>query len=608
MADIIRLLPDSVANQIAAGEVIQRPSSVVKELMENAVDAGAENITVNIKDAGRTIIQVIDNGCGMSETDARLCWERHSTSKIKDANDLFAIKTKGFRGEALASIAAIAEVTLKTRRTEDELGTHIRINASKIECNEPVSCPHGSNFQVRNLFYNVPARRKFLKSDSAEFRHIINEFNNVVLAHPEIEFSLIHNNTQIYNLGIENLKQRVIHVFGKHLIQSLIPVNVDTSIVKVTGFTGKPEFAKKTFGEQCFFVNKRFIRHSYFHKAVIKAYQLLLPPDTYPSYFIYFESDPKNIDINIHPTKTEIKFEDEQAIWQILYAVVKESLGKFNLTPSLDFETGDVIRIPVLTGKTEVPVEPASQINPEYDPFKDEPGRKTEEYLYQAIKNKRAENWEILFKDTERTIPGNGSSDGSFFPAETESLRLLQLKNMYIIAPVKSGLMIIDQKRAHERIIYERLVNRGMRFPAIAQQTLFPETIELNTGDYVTFNEISGSLQQAGFDIRDAGNNNIIVYGIPAIVKNSDLKGLIEEILENYTDHSNEISLTLFERLARSVSKASSARFGKYLEQEEMRELIDQLFGSNNPNYSPSGKPIVRILKIEEIENILNIL
>ncbi len=368
MSGIIHLLTEAVANQIAAGEVIQRPASVVKELVENAVDSGADSITVNIRDAGKTLVQVIDNGCGMSGTDARLCWERHATSKITSANDLFAIRTKGFRGEALASIAAIAEVSLKTKRREDELGTHIRIGASEVRTNEAVACPDGSNFMVRNLFFNVPARRKFLKSNSTELRHIITEFNHVAMAHPGIEFSLIHNNSQIFNLPAGNLRQRIVNIFGKSVNPGLIPVNSETTLVNIGGFIGKPEFARKTYGEQYFFVNNRYIRHPYFHRAVVKAYEQILPPDAIPGYFIYFEIDASRIDINIHPTKTEVKFEDEQAIWQILLAVVRESIGKYNLSPSLDFRTEGVVDIPVLRHDTEIRI-PEVGINPHFNPF-----------------------------------------------------------------------------------------------------------------------------------------------------------------------------------------------------------------------------------------------
>ncbi|MBE0655028.1 MAG: DNA mismatch repair endonuclease MutL, partial [Bacteroidales bacterium] len=374
MAGLINILPDSVANQIAAGEVIQRPASAVKELIENAVDAGARSITIIAKDGGKTLIQVIDNGTGMSETDARLCWERHATSKIRSANDLFAIQTKGFRGEALASVAAIAEVSLKTRREEDEIGTHIRISGSSILSNEPAACPKGSNFSIKNLFYNVPARRKFLKANSTELRHIIQEIHHVALAHPSIEFSLFHNNSQVFILPATNLRQRIINIMGKSLNQSLINLNSETSLVNISGFIGKPEYAKKTYGEQFFFVNGRYIRHSYFHKAVLQAYQQILHPDALPSYFIYFETDPDKIDVNIHPTKTEVKFEDEQAIWQIIHAVVKESIGKFNLTPTLDFETGNIIEIPVINRNSEIP-NLSVNIDPEYDPFNNDGGR-----------------------------------------------------------------------------------------------------------------------------------------------------------------------------------------------------------------------------------------
>ncbi|HYW95532.1 MAG TPA: DNA mismatch repair endonuclease MutL, partial [Bacteroidales bacterium] len=354
MSGIIHLLPDAVANQIAAGEVIQRPASVVKELVENAVDSGADSITVNVKDAGKTLVQVIDNGCGMTGTDARLCWERHATSKITTAHDLFSIRTKGFRGEALASIAAIAEVSLKTKRREDELGTHMRVGGSEVQANEPVACQDGSNFMVKNLFYNVPARRKFLKTNSTELRHIINEFNHVALAHPGIEFSLIHNNSQIFSLPKGNQRQRIVNIMGKTMNQSLIPVETDTTVVRINGFIGKPEYARKTFGEQYFFVNGRYIRHSYFHKAVLQAYDQILQPDAIPAYFIFFDIDADRIDINIHPTKTEIKFEDEPAIWQILHAVVRESIGRYNLSPSLDFQTEGVVDIPVLRKDTEI--------------------------------------------------------------------------------------------------------------------------------------------------------------------------------------------------------------------------------------------------------------
>lgn len=606
MADVIRLLPDAVANQIAAGEVIQRPASVVKELVENAVDSGADSITVNIKDAGRTLIQVIDNGCGMSETDARICWERHATSKIKGAEDLFAIKTKGFRGEALASIAAIAEVSLKTRRKEDELGTHIRISATNIISNEPVACQEGCNFMVKNLFYNVPARRKFLKADSTELRQIISEFNHVALAHPDIEFSLIHNNSQIYSLVKTNLRQRIIHIFGKHLNQSLVPVDTATSIVNITGYIGKPEFAKKAYGEQYFFVNRRYIRHPYLHKAVMKPYQQILPQDLLPSYFIFFEIDPGRIDVNIHPTKTEIKFEDEQAIWQILHAVTRESVGRFNLSPSLDFETGNAIDIPVLRKDTAVS-PPEININPEFNPFHQE-GSGYEKRGFSNYTGSRDKNWELMYQNGGNTFekPGPGTEEKFLFNSEHEARRFLQIKGTYILAPVKSGLMIIDQKRAHERIIYEASLKLYKGNSIISQKILFPETIELNSADYVTFKAINDDLYRIGFDISDAGNNSIILNGVPGTVKTAGLKELIAQVFENFNEHGAIGKEDHFEKLAKSLSEATAIPYGKNLETGEMRELVDQLFACSNPNYSPSGKPVLKIMETEEIDKIIN--
>jgi len=602
MADIIQLLPDAVANQIAAGEVIQRPASVVKELVENAVDSGADNITVNVKDSGRTLVQVIDNGSGMSETDARLCWERHATSKIRVATDLFSIRTKGFRGEALASIAAIAEVSLKTKRKEDDLGTHIRISASEIQQNEPIACQEGSNFMVRNLFYNIPARRKFLKSNSTELRHIITEFNHIALAHPGIEFSLIHNNSQIYNLPKTNLRQRIIALFGKNLNQNLIPVLTDTSLVKIDGFIGKPEFAKKTYGEQFFFVNNRFIKHPYFHKAVTQAYQQILPSDAIPSYFIFFETDPEKIDINIHPTKTEIKFEDELAIWQILLAVVKESIGKYNLMPSLDFNTEGVIDIPVLRNETLIRT-PHINIDTQFNPFDSENNRPyRNQYRDADIYSGSSDPFESARNDFftgQKIIVQKAGS------ALAEGNKFLQVKNRFILAAVKSGLMIIDQKRAHERILYEENLKSLASDAFAGQQTLFPETIELNHADYVTIKGILDNINRLGFDIRDLGNNAIIVNGIPSTAKNAALKDIIEEMLEAYKSCENDLQLETREKIARAVARASAIPYGKVLEQEEMRNLVDQLFACSNPNYSPSGKQVIGIIGIEEIEKIL---
>ncbi len=606
MDGIIHLLPDTVANQIAAGEVIQRPASVVKELVENAVDAGAGSVTVNIKDAGKTLIQVIDDGCGMSDTDARLCWERHATSKINNANDLFAIRTKGFRGEALASIAAIAEVSLKTKRREDELGTHIRISGSEIRNNEPEACSEGSNFMVKNLFFNVPARRKFLKSNTTELRHIINEFNHVALAHPSIEFSLIHNNSQIFNLPSGNLRQRITGIFGRNISQSLIPVSSKTTLIRIEGFIGKPEFAKKTYGEQYFFVNGRYIRHPYFHKAVVQAYEQILPPESIPSYFIYMDIDAEKIDINIHPTKTEVKFEDERSLWQILHAVVRESIGKYNLSPSLDFETESVIDIPVMKRDTRIKM-PSINVNPHFNPFDEDKGKNTTPG--NPNKTRVPENWDMLYRNLRDTGETRGKETGSPKDDEENSnglVRFMQFKGRYILTPVKSGLMIIDQKRAHERILYEQNLEILHHRQGVAQQTLFPETIELNTPDFVTFTEIKEEVNRLGFDIREFGHHTIIVHGIPDTVKSSDIRSLIEQMIENYKTYEADPRQEVSGRVAQSLARASAIPYGRILETEEMRELVDKLFGCSNPNYSPSGKPIINIIHTEEIVKTLH--
>ncbi|MGC9341577.1 MAG: DNA mismatch repair endonuclease MutL [Bacteroidales bacterium] len=607
MTGIINILPDSVANQIAAGEVIQRPASVVKELIENSVDAGSSSITVIVKDAGKTLIQVIDNGAGMTENDARICWERHATSKIMDANDLFSIQTKGFRGEALASIAAISEVSLKTRPEDQEVGTHIKISGSKILSNEPVGCPKGSNFNIKNLFFNVPARRKFLKSNATELRHIINEIYHVALAHPSIEFSLFHNNSQVFSIPRSGLRQRIINIMGKNLNQSLINLNSETSLVNISGFIGKPEYAKKTYGEQFFFVNGRYIRHPYFHKAVLKAYEQILHPDAIPAYFIFFETDPDKIDVNIHPTKTEIKFEDEQAIWQILQAVVKESIGKNNLSPSLNFDNEGIIDIPVLKKDTSVST-PRVNINPDYNPFKEETiasRRPDTSKLYQKERN---ENWESVFHGIRREEEQMEKEDTSLSTNENDLApfdRFMQLKSRFILTPVKSGLMIIDQKRAHERVLYEQVLQRRKENKFPSQKLLFPEAIELNASDFVTFLDIKDAIAELGFDISEFGKNSIIVNGIPDTVKNSDIKSLIEEILEEYKSLGADTGSRMIENLARSVAKASAIPYGKVLEMKEMRDLFDQLFACGNPNHSPTGKPVISIIRIEEIEKSL---
>jgi DNA mismatch repair protein MutL len=585
MAEIIQVLSDAVANQIAAGEVIQRPASVVKELMENAVDACASNISVLIKDAGKTLIQVIDDGCGMSELDAERCFERHATSKISSAEDLFSIRTCGFRGEALASMAAVAEVNLKTRRGVDELGIQVRIAGSKLESKEIVQTPVGSNFQIRNLFYNIPARRKFLKSDQTELRHVINEFNHVALTHPEISFTLTHNQTEIFRLPVTNLRQRIVGVFGKSLNSFLIPLESETSLITINGYIGKPEHAKRTYGEQFFFINKRYIKHPYFHKAVVNGYDQILAPDHIPSYFLYFTVDPSRIDVNIHPSKTEVKFEDEQAIWQILMASVKKAIGKNNLSPSLDFNREGVIDIPVLSKETEIR-QPIIDTNPAYNPFDGESTyerKSSKPYL-----DERFESWEQLFEPASES--------------QTSPQKNLQIRNKYILSAVKSGVMLIDQRRAHERILYERMLDALAEQKPMSQQSLFPETIKLNAADYQVCLEMLASMEQLGFDIRDLGTNTLVVHGFPADMKPAEAKDTVELMIEQYKTLQGLDNTEQAERVSRAAASASAIRYGTALNDLEIQELIDQLFACSNPNYTPSGALIVRILDLEELD------
>jgi len=601
MPDIIRLLPDSVANQIAAGEVIQRPASVVKELMENAVDAGATSVTVILKDAGRTVVQVTDNGCGMSVTDARMAFERHSTSKISKAEDLFAIHTMGFRGEALASVAAVSEVILKTRRIEDEVGTLVEISGSEVKNQEPVSCPAGCNFMVKNLFYNVPARRKFLKSNTIELKQSINEFIRIALTRPSVHFRLIRNDTEIYNLTPSNIKQRIIGIFGKAINQNLIPVKAETSITEISGFIGKPEAARKTFGEQFFFVNGRYMRHPYYHKAITEAYEQVLPPESIPSYFIYFDIRPEAIDINIHPTKTEIKFDDERSVFQILMATVREALGKYNLAPTLDFDTTGVIDIPAFKKDRDFKV-PDIKIDPEYNPFKDSSAGIRRDHP--SFRHETVRNWEKLYEGLQGADKnGDQLSQRQIEPdRETTPAKLLQFKNRYILVPVKSGLLMIDQKRAHEKILFEKYIDSLNNKKGLAQQNLFPATIELSAPDHTVLMEILDDLAQLGFDIRDIGNHNIIVNGYPADAEVIEPKSMIESFLEEYKECESDIKVKARERLALSLARASSITWQRTLTETEMRELIDKLFACNNPGQLPDGKIVFTIFAAEEIE------
>ncbi len=607
MADIIQLLPESVANQIAAGEVIQRPASVIKELTENAVDAGADQINIIIKDAGRTLVQVIDNGIGMSDTDARLAFERHATSKILTANDLFAIRTKGFRGEALASIAAVSQVILKTRQPEEEIGTEISINGSEIEYQNPASCAAGTNIMVKNLFYNVPARRKFLKSNTTELKHIINEFQHIALAHPEIACSLIHNDSDIFHLPVSNVRQRIIHIFGKHINANLNPIYSNTSLISLSGFIGKPEQAKKTTGEQLFFINRRYMRHPYFHRAVMRSYEKLLPPESYPSYFIFFEADPQTIDVNIHPTKTEIKFENEQAIFQIIQAAVREALGKSSVIPSIDFDKEGVIDIPPVKKGTEIKT-PEIGINYSYNPFE----ASSERNRFKTGKHAPSppDEWENLYRDTRTSENGDTATSQELFPDDGEyktypKSEYIQLRGRYILTPVKSGLLLIDQKMAYERILYEQLIHSVAHNQGLAQRELYPTKIDLDAEHYMLILEIKDDLALMGIDISDLGKNTVVINSCPAGIECNDLKELVESFLEEYKNTEQKAGSSATKSVAASLAKAASVGFEKRIQTDEMQTLVDELFACENPNYSPGGKKILSIVKVEELEKYL---
>lgn len=596
MSDIIRLLPDSVANQIAAGEVIQRPASVVKELTENAVDAGATEISVVIRDAGRTLIQVIDNGSGMSETDARLAFERHATSKISSAEDLYSITTKGFRGEALASVAAVSMTELRTRRIEDETGTLVEITNSRVTRQEPCSCAAGSVFSVKNLFFNVPARRKFLKSDNTELRHIFTEFQRITLPHPDIKFTLIHNDQEIYRLPAGNHRQRIVSLFGKHYNQNLVNVETLTSIISISGFAGKPENARRSAGEQFFFINNRFIRHPYLHRAVLEAYQGILPADSVPAYFLYMTADPSSIDVNIHPTKTEVKFEDERSVWQIMMASVREALGRFNVVPSMDFGPEGAVEIPVISSDMQVPGAPGIKIDPAFNPFDGTEYKRQETKWKGDSDHGSARGWESLFTITAR------SSDTEGIEASSGHRRFFQVKNRYIMCPVISGIMMIDQRRAHERVLYEKYLASLGEGPRPAQVSLFPVSAELNPADIVILEEIGEQLKTLGFEIKAGKDGMVTITAHPADSRNASPAAMLETLVTEYRQTLGDPSIRPRERIAISMAKASAIPYGMPLTHQEMEELFDMLFACSMPNYSPTGKTVMNIITLEELD------
>ncbi len=610
--DIIQLLPDAVANQIAAGEVIQRPASALKELMENAIDSGATALQVILKDAGKTLIQVIDNGCGMSASDARMSFERHATSKIKKSEDLFAIRSMGFRGEALASIAAIAQVEMKTKRMEDELGTKVEISGSELEGQSPNACPNGTNISVKNLFFNVPARRNFLKSNNVETRHIIDEFQRVALAHADISFTLNHNGIDVFHLIPGSLKQRIVALFGNAYNERMVAVDENTSIINVKGFVGKPEVAKKTRGEQYFFVNKRFIKDGYLNHAVQTAFQELLPQGSYPSYFLYIDIDPAKIDINIHPTKTEIKFEDEKSIYAIIRASVKRALGQYSVMPSMDFEIDRSLNIPVLTKDTEFK-QPMIDYKPGYNPFKDDTAPVPSSDKWRSDRQQRIDpNWQKLYEGLEpKTIGTELQQPNTLIDLEAEeetleSTNIFQLFGKYIVTQIKSGLMIIDQQAAHERILYERYLLYLKNNQGVHQQQLFPQTIEFSTLDFELVKEMEADIRALGFDIREFGRNTYVVHGVPAGIQSGEETEMIEGLLEQFKNNSTELKLDRRENLARSIANNLAIKSGKTMSVKEMKHLIDELFACNAPAVAPNGKPVLSIISEEELAKKFN--
>ena len=612
MSDIIHLLPDSVANQIAAGEVIQRPASVVKELVENAIDADAKEVHVLVTDAGKTSIQVIDDGKGMSETDARLSFERHATSKIREAADLFALHTMGFRGEALASIAAVAEVELKTRREEDELGTRLRIAGSKVESQEPATCPRGSNFLVKNLFFNVPARRKFLKSNSTELSNIMTEFERIALVHPSVSFSLQHNDAELLNLPAMPLRQRVMAVFGKKMNQQLLTLEVETTLVKISGFVAKPETARKKGTHQYFFVNGRYMRHPYFHKAVMEAYERLIPAGEQVSYFIYFDVDPKNIDVNIHPTKTEIKFENEQAIWQILAAAVKETLGRFSAVPSIDFDTEDMPDLPAFGG-TSVPEPPKVSYDSGFDPFK---SAASVPYSGGGHSRSASGDWEQLYAGVARASKMN-EPEADLLPDEEELVTAslvpeepvvergaqhFQLKGRFILTSVKSGLMLIDQHRAHVRVLFDRYMEQIRTRKGVSQGVLFPEVVELTPAETVVLDALADDLAAVGFDLSSLGGGSYAINRVPAGIEGLSPVDLIKNMVHTAQEKGADVREEVQSILALTLARSAAIVYGQVLSEEEMANLVDSLFASPTPGYTPDGRTVLVTVKEEEIE------
>lgn len=615
MNDIIHLLPDSIANQIAAGEVVQRPASVVKELVENAIDAGADCIQLVIKDAGRTLIQVIDNGKGMSATDARMAFERHATSKIKSADDLFALTTMGFRGEALPSIAAVSQIEVKTKREEDEVGSSLQISGSRVEAQDVVACATGTNISVKNIFYNIPARRKFLKSNDTEKRNILTELERIVLVNPHIEFSFIDNDIEVLRYPACSLRQRVVNVIGKNFNQQLISIDIDTTLAKITGFVGKPESARKARALQYFFVNGRYMRNPYFNKAVTSAFEPLIPVGENPNYFIYLEVDPSTIDVNIHPTKTEIKFENEQPIWQILSAAIKEALGKFNEVPTIDFDTEGAIDIPV-HDPTKMFSQPKVNVDPSYNPFKTPSSGGGNAY------QRSNSDWEKLYQGFEKEkhisfddIKEESVSSARLFQGGESEVKLqdespfdihvhYQYKTRYILTSVKSGLMLIDQHRAHIRILFDQFLVQIQEKKGVSQRTLFPEIIEFSPSESTMIPYLIDDFEAVGFDLSNLGNNSYAINGIPSEITNVDSARLIHDMVSKSIDSGSDVKEEIQEALALSMANAAAIPYGHKLTAEEMSKIVDQLFASPTHKHTPDGKTIISLIEDDAIEKM----
>ena len=631
MNDIIHLLPDTVANQIAAGEVVQRPSSIIKEMVENSIDADATDIQVLITDGGKTCVQIIDDGKGMSETDARLSFERHATSKIEKAEDLFQLHTMGFRGEALASIAAVAQIELKTRRKGDELGTHIRICGSKIELQEPVMCPVGANFSVYNLFYNVPARRKFLKTNQTELTNIVNEFERMVLVYPQISFSLQSNGAELYRLSKTSLRQRIVDVFGKKMNADLLPIEAETSLVSVSGFVGKPETAKKKGARQFFFVNGRYMRHPYFHSAVMHAYENLIPAGEHVSYFIYLSVDASSIDVNVHPTKTEIKFDNEQPIWQVLMAVVKEALGKYSNVPTIDFDVEDRPHIPVMgTGGSmgKVPIAPPVT----YNPFKNDATRFSHQQtewttLYKGVENFRLDGQnqhkgkESLVKSDEEYIVNSllgrehqqdelwtkGQMDAEDSPLDfvgIASLPHFQYKGRFIVTPFSTGLLVVDQHRAHVRVLYEEQLQRIQKQMHVSQGLLFPELVTFTAKENIVLETILPQLECIGFELTSLGGGTYSLQGVPSGIEGLAPSALLHDLVYAAIESGMSVKEKVDSALALAMAQSSAIVYGQVLSDEEISQLLTRLFEITSPMRTPDGKIVFNVINHKTIEKM----